>query len=106
MDKSQMPADQRSCLEYATNDLWRYDLAADTWEYIKPDTSISEATGEPVGYPEVRYGHGSAMITISAGQDPEGVRRIYLYIFGGMGPRCAPLWLAALVVYSSMKRAV
>ena len=76
-----------SCLEYQSDELWRYDIADKTWDLIKPQTGLT-SSGQSMGYPPGRYAHAAVMITINASNDPYGARRVYMYIFGGLGNSC------------------
>ena len=76
-----------SCLEFQSNELWRYDVDADFWELIKPATGI-DASGESMGFPPGRFAHGSAVVTIPAENDPNGFMRKFMYIYGGLGNDC------------------
>jgi len=75
----------RSCNELIVNDLWRYHVAAGKWEYIKPDSALSPTTGLPVGYPLARYGHAAVIVI----DETPTEKRIFMYIYGGMGQQCA-----------------
>eukprot|EP00397_Hematodinium_sp_SG-2012_P002416 GEMP01002422.1.p1 GENE.GEMP01002422.1~~GEMP01002422.1.p1 ORF type:complete len:1427 (+),score=240.06 GEMP01002422.1:338-4282(+) len=79
----------RSCTEEIVAELWRYDINRAQWQYMKPDTSTSVTSNEVVGVPARRFGHGAVLIIIGAENDENGIRRQYMYLFGGMGPQCS-----------------
>merc|ERR1719506_2872702 len=76
----------RSCMEVITNEMWRYDIERGKWEYVKTDSSTSPTTGKPVGFPLARYGHAST--TVKTIENNEGFTRLWLYVYGGLGPQC------------------
>lgn len=41
-----------------------------------------------MGIPSRRFGHAAALIIIGAEKDANGIRRQFMYTFGGMGPQC------------------
>jgi len=86
--QSQQTSEWRSCMELSTNDLWRYDITREKWDFIKTDSALDPATGQPVGYPLPRYGHGAVTIEILESAGVEKVRKVWMYIFGGLGPQC------------------
>jgi len=85
--RQDLKATWRSCSELTVNDVWRYDIEEAKWEYIKADSALSPTTGEPVGYPSVRFGHGAAMVTVVSPNDESQVQK-FMYIYGGLGPQC------------------
>lgn len=78
----------RSCQEMVVNDLWRYNILEDKWEFIKQDALISPTTGKSIGFPKARYAHASSLVQVIDPRDP-GQKRQYMYIYGGIGPQCA-----------------
>jgi len=79
-----------SCFEGQFNQLWRYDTVDDTWELMKPssDEDPTAATSIIDTYPYGRYGHAATLVDISASDDPEGYRRKYMFILGGISNNC------------------
>ena len=80
-----------ACSEIQSDELWRYDTIANTWELIKPNTDevIPPSGGSTADlYPYGRYGHASAFVDIPASRDPQGYRRKYMFIFGGVSNKC------------------
>ena len=80
-----------SCLEYQSEELWRYDISANLWELLKP-RSFNGKT-----FPAGRYGHSAALVTIEARNDLQATRRQYMFVFGGFstdcsGGICSDLW--------------
>ena len=86
-----------SCLQFNSEELWRLDVAGDTWELIKPGTlEVAVSSTTPV-YPYGRYGHAAALAIIDAANDLQNTRRQYMFIFGGfsincLNGLCADLW--------------
>lgn len=85
--RSELLLEWRSCAELTVGDLWRYDIVRGKWDYIKPDSAISPTTLLPVGYPLARFGHSAVLVEEVDAKDP-GSKRVYMYIYGGMGPLC------------------
>jgi len=86
--KSDLRRDWRSCNEVVLGDLWRYDIVRAKWDFIKPDSAISLTTGQPVGFPYTRYGHGAALVEEVDGND-KYFKRLYMYVYGGLSPQCS-----------------
>lgn len=84
--RADLEVDWRSCKELITSDMWRYDIAQAKWEFIKPGSAISPTTGLAVGYPASRYGHAAAIVEVPEGS--EGFKRVYMYLYGGLGHAC------------------
>ncbi|CAD7948709.1 unnamed protein product [Amoebophrya sp. A25] len=78
----------RSCLELATDELWRYDTVVNQWQFMKFDTSQSDTSTDMVGTPKARYAHAAQLIIYTRASDPDNVRRQYMYIFGGAAMQC------------------
>jgi hypothetical protein len=81
-----------SCLEYQSEELWRYDIEENVWEQLKPRTLSSDGS-----FPAGRYGHASALVIIDAQNDLQATRRQYMFVFGGFstdcsGGLCTDLW--------------
>jgi hypothetical protein len=87
LSSEQLLTEWQMCSELATNDLWRYDIARNKWDFLKPDSAISETTGERFGQPSPRYGHAAAIVEIVESSDTDQ-KRMYMYIYGGIGPYC------------------
>ncbi|KAF4656414.1 hypothetical protein FOZ61_007000 [Perkinsus olseni] len=88
MKEANIDEELRGCLEYQSEELWRYDLMENQWDFIKPLSSVDDSSGEEVGVPHGRYGHSAAMVILDAVVDPDNVRRQYMYIYGGMSMNC------------------
>jgi Kelch motif/EGF-like domain/Galactose oxidase, central domain len=76
-------SEQKNCYEFESDELWRYDITDDKWEYIKP-IAASDADGVPVG----RHGHAAVYHEVAASADSELVKRKYMYMFGGRSKLC------------------
>eukprot|EP00931_Biecheleriopsis_adriatica_P116156 TRINITY_DN91835_c0_g1_i1.p1 TRINITY_DN91835_c0_g1~~TRINITY_DN91835_c0_g1_i1.p1 ORF type:complete len:1557 (-),score=292.39 TRINITY_DN91835_c0_g1_i1:19-4689(-) len=87
ISKIDLREEWRSCSEVTVNELWRYDIMRNKWEYIKTDSATSPTTGEPVGWPHARFGHGAAIIE-EADEQNDDQKRLFMYVFGGMGNQC------------------
>ncbi|CAJ1433355.1 unnamed protein product [Effrenium voratum] len=87
LSKVDLREEWRSCSEVTLNELWRYDIKGNKWEFLKTDSATSPTTLEPVGWPVARFGHGAAVIEKVDDQNSD-LKRIYMYIFGGMGNQC------------------
>ena len=79
-----------SCYEFQSDELWRFDVAEDTWELLKPRTLevSSGANTISLTYPSGRYAHASALVQIPAEDDLSNTRRQYMYMFGGLSIDC------------------
>ncbi|KAF4709238.1 hypothetical protein FOZ62_026014 [Perkinsus olseni] len=113
MKEPNIDEELRGCLEYQSEELWRYDFVENRWDFIKPLSSVDDSSGEEVGVPHGRYGHSAAMVILDAVVDPDNVRRQrgsvilratsedllggpphsicrprYMYIYGGMSMNC------------------
>ncbi|CAD7960263.1 unnamed protein product, partial [Amoebophrya sp. A120] len=78
----------RSCLELATDELWRYDTVRHQWQFMKFDTSQSDTSTNMVGTPTARYAHASQLVIYTRASDPDNVRRQYMYMYGGAAMQC------------------
>eukprot|EP00434_Breviolum_minutum_P012466 symbB.v1.2.010982.t1/scaffold725.1/size168906/8 len=87
LSKVDLREEWRSCSEVTLNELWRYDIKGNKWEFLKTDSATSPTTLEPVGWPVARFGHGAAVIEMVDEQNSD-IKRLYMYIFGGMGNQC------------------
>lgn len=87
LSKVDLREEWRSCSEVTLNELWRYDIRGNKWEFLKTDSATSPTTQEPVGWPVARFGHGAAVIRMVDEQNSD-IQRLYMYIFGGMGNQC------------------
>lgn len=87
MSKVDLREEWRSCTEFTLNELWRYNIRYNKWEFIKTDSATSPTTQEPVGWPVSRFGHGAAIIEQVDEQNSD-LKRMYMYIYGGMGNQC------------------
>ena len=84
------------CSEIQSDELWRYDTVANTWELIKPNTDevLPPSGGSTADlYPYGRYGHAATYVDFNS----QGYRRKYMFIFGGVSNKCvnglcADLW--------------
>lgn len=85
--KQELRSEWQSCMEIVLGDLWRYNIGAGRWDYIKTDSAISATTLEPVGFPLPRFGHSAVVVEQREGQDAH-FKRYFMYIYGGMSPRC------------------
>ncbi|CEM13767.1 unnamed protein product [Vitrella brassicaformis CCMP3155] len=91
-----LPVEFRSCLERTTSELWRFDTETQEWSFVKAsplvtvgggnDTDSAESAAAAV--PTERYFHSAVLITLDGSNDKDGVRRQFLYVFGGLGPKC------------------
>ena len=80
-----------ACSEIQSDELWRYDTVANTWELIKPNTDeVLPTSGGSTAdlYPYGRYGHAATFVDIPASRDSQGYRRKYMFIFGGVSNKC------------------
>jgi hypothetical protein len=87
------PSDQTyaSCLEYQSDELWRFDISEKNWELLKPRAA------DGTSFPPARFGHASALVIIDAANDLQQTRRQYLFVLGGFstdcdGGLCTDLW--------------
>jgi len=87
LSSEELLTEWQMCSEFATNDIWRYDINDNRWDFMKPDSAISETTGERFGMPSPRYGHAAAIVEIVESSDSDQ-KRMYMYIYGGIGPYC------------------
>ena len=85
--RSDLDESLRSCLEFQSDELWRYSVSDGTWELIKPGTGL-DSSGASMGFPDGRFAHGAVALTVPAEKDPDGFTRKYMFIYGGLGTNC------------------
>ena len=72
-----------SCLEYQSEELWRYDISGNVWELLKPRAADGSS------FPSGRFGHAAALVVIDAANDLQQTRRQYMFVLGGFSTDCA-----------------
>ena len=77
-----------SCYEFNSEELWRLDIEQDTWELLKPRSTVSKTTDTTQIFPFGRFGHAAALVQIDAAQDLQNTRRQFMFVFGGYSINC------------------
>ena len=77
-----------SCLEFQSEELWRYSSLRNVWELLKPRTLELKINENDVVYPPGRFGHAAAVVTFPAASDLQNLKRQYMFIFGGFSINC------------------
>jgi len=85
--RDRLKKEWRSCTETISNDMWRYDVMSRRWEFIKPMSALDPTTLLPQGFPLARYAHSAAIVEIVDKNEPSS-KKIWMYIYGGIGPQC------------------
>ena len=72
------------CMQFISEELWRYSVKNNQWELLKPVSLELDGTSVPSG----RFGHSAVLVTVEAENDLEKTRRQYMYMFGGFSLSC------------------
>lgn len=76
------------CGQQLLNEIWRYNIDQDVWEYLKPTTNKRKTDTYSSPYP--RFGHSAAYIETKQLDDATDtyVLRKYMYVYGGFALEC------------------